>query len=240
MAKNTAYNKYTTQHVFNAVFDPDEATLAATIDAGDIEIGSVELKDADSTALANIKAANTARTTATTVVATQHIDAAGAVGGIRPSAYATEHSAMPATPSVLPVGGEYRLAADTYTDGDTVVEHFDVSGNKLTSLGTALDKSFDSVTAYPSGCTCTTVDLATDADVVVTANAAYLLGVYVSVVMSAHAAILKDSATAIVTLPASTAAGTNINCYSATFATNITVESDNAATGTLLVFWRAA
>ena len=53
----------------------------ATIIAGDIEIGQVELKDSDSTALANIKAANTARTTGTVVVATQPIDAAGNVLG---------------------------------------------------------------------------------------------------------------------------------------------------------------
>ncbi len=46
---------------------------------GDIELGQVELKDADSTAEANIKAANTARTTATNVLAVQHIDASGNV-----------------------------------------------------------------------------------------------------------------------------------------------------------------
>jgi len=50
-----------------------------SITAGDIEIGQVELKDSDSTAQGNIKAANTARTTATIVLATQSIDAAGAV-----------------------------------------------------------------------------------------------------------------------------------------------------------------
>ena len=45
--------------------------------AGDVEIGAVELKDADSTARSNIKAANTARATGTIVLAVQHIDAAG-------------------------------------------------------------------------------------------------------------------------------------------------------------------
>ena len=47
--------------------------------SSDIQIGSVELKDADSAALANIKAANTGRSTATVVLAVQAIDAAGAV-----------------------------------------------------------------------------------------------------------------------------------------------------------------
>ena len=49
--------------------------------SSDVELGQVELKDADSTAQANIKAANTARTTATVVLATQDIDAAGNVLG---------------------------------------------------------------------------------------------------------------------------------------------------------------
>lgn len=47
----------------------------------DVELGQVEIKDSDSTAQANIKAANTARTTGTVVVATQPIDAAGNVLG---------------------------------------------------------------------------------------------------------------------------------------------------------------
>lgn len=47
--------------------------------ASDIQIGAVELKDGDTDNRANIKAASTARTTATLVVATQPIDAAGAV-----------------------------------------------------------------------------------------------------------------------------------------------------------------
>jgi len=72
--------------------------------SSDIALGQVELKDADSTAQANIKAANTARTTATNVLATQPIDAAGnvlsngppAVVGLFPTnvsstAYETSH-----------------------------------------------------------------------------------------------------------------------------------------------------
>lgn len=49
------------------------------LQAGDLEIGAVEIKDADSTARANVKAANTARTTATVVLAVQNVDAAGKV-----------------------------------------------------------------------------------------------------------------------------------------------------------------
>ena len=53
--------------------------VSVTLDASDIEIGAVELKDATTDVRANIKAANTARTTATVVLAVQHVDAAGNV-----------------------------------------------------------------------------------------------------------------------------------------------------------------
>lgn len=86
-------------------------------------------------------------------------------------------------------------------------------------------------------CNITEVDLATDADVVVTSKKAILLGVYVQNDLSAHPAIIKDSSTAKITLPASTSAGVNINAHSGLFDDNITVESDNAATGKLLIFW---
>lgn len=89
------------------------------------------------------------------------------------------------------------------------------------------------------GCTMTEVDLATDADVVVTSSPAYLLGLYVNVVFSAHAVEVKDSSDSQLTLPASLAAGTKIDCHRAKFDTNITIESDNAATGKLVVFWKA-
>lgn len=108
-----------------------------------------------------------------------------------------------------------------------------------TTLSTGLNKTDDSVTNYPAGCNVTIVDLATDADVVVTASPAYLVGFRVDTVMSAHAAIIKDNATTMITIAASTAANYNENCHNAIFATNITVESDNAATGKVAVFWRA-
>lgn len=64
-------------------FEVDSSgNLKVVLSTGDIALGQVELKDSDSTAQANIKAANTARTTATVVIATQNIDAAGNVIGI--------------------------------------------------------------------------------------------------------------------------------------------------------------
>jgi hypothetical protein len=56
----------------------------ATLEVGDIEIGAVELKDAASDSRASVEAANTARTTATKVIAVQHVDAAGGVLAANP------------------------------------------------------------------------------------------------------------------------------------------------------------
>lgn len=50
-----------------------------TVNAGDIEIGAVELKDATTDTRAVINAANTARTNATNALVTQGVDAAGRV-----------------------------------------------------------------------------------------------------------------------------------------------------------------
>ena len=87
-------------------------------------------------------------------------------------------------------------------------------------------------------CNMTEVDLSTDADVTVHTGNCVLLGVAVNVAMSAHAAVIKDGTTAKINLAASTAAGVNLNCYGAEFATSIVVESDNSGTGKLLIFWR--
>jgi len=89
------------------------------------------------------------------------------------------------------------------------------------------------------GCTMTEVDLSTDADVVVTASPAYLLGIYVNVVLSAHAVEIKDKTDSQLTLLASLAAGTKIDCHRAVFATNITIESNDSATGKIVIFWKA-
>ena len=55
----------------------------------------------------------------------------------------TDHAAEPASPQIQPVGGEYRAAADTYDDGDSVIFHMDVKGHLLVSS--------DSIYAEDSG-----------------------------------------------------------------------------------------
>jgi hypothetical protein len=108
------------------------------------------------------------------------------------------------------------------------------------NLKTRLDKTNDAITNYPAPWNLTIVDLATDADVVVTASPAVLGGYRVDTVMSAHAALIKDNATTMITIAASTAANYNENYGNGiTFTTNITVESDNSGTGKLAILWRA-
>jgi hypothetical protein len=138
-------------------------------EAGDLEIGAVELKDADTDARANIKAANTARTTATIVLATQNIDASGkvmaagdAVGNapfVKPTDGITavgviatigsqksdvasvggeivvaDNGAGAGVTKPIPIGGKYNAAAPTYTDGDVVMQQYDINGNIKTSV----------------------------------------------------------------------------------------------------------
>ena len=119
------------------------------------------------------------------------------------------------------------------------VDNENSSGQIITTLETALDKTNDSITNYPASCTMTEVDLATDADVVVSASPCVLLGLYANVVFSAHAVNVIDNVTTNLILPASMAAGTKIDCHSALFATNLSINSNDAATGKLVVFWRA-
>lgn len=160
-------------------------------------------------------------------------------GGAAGGGSSTDGSTFtPGTTGGTPMQGVYESTPSTVADGKTGTVGIDTTRAQITNPK-QFNKNIDSITNYPAGCEITTVDLATDADVVVTSSPAQLVGIFVSVVMSAHAALIKDSSTTKITLPASTAAGTRIDCYNANFLTNITVESDNAATGTLLVFWRA-
>ena len=114
------------------------------------------------------------------------------------------------------------------------------SNNKLdTTLATTLDKVNDSITNYPIGYTITEVDLATDADVTVSAAPCVLAGIYVNVVFSAHAVNLLDGATTKLILPASLAAGTKTSFDNAIFTTSLIVNSNDAATGKVVFIWRA-
>jgi hypothetical protein len=75
-------------------------------------------------------------------------------------------------------------------------------------------------------------------DATVITGPCLLLGIFVNIVMSAHAVTVGDDTTTKITLPASTAAGTNMNCYGAVFSSNITVTPNASSTGTITVFYR--
>lgn len=90
-----------------------------------------------------------------------------------------------------------------------------------------------------SHCNMTEYDVATDADVTISSVPCVLLGIYINGVLSAHPVNVKDASTTKIILPASMAAGTKIDCHSAEFATSLIVNSDNAATGKIVFFWRA-
>ena len=84
----------------------------------------------------------------------------------------------------------------------------------------------------------TVIDLSGDNPTVVSAVPSLLLGVYVDVVMSAHTVTISDGGVTKITLAASTAAGTNINCYAGVFSSDITVTPNVSSTGTITVFYR--
>ena len=109
---------------------------------------------------------------------------------------------------------------------------------RLVSLGTTIDKNNDAITNYPIGCNMTEVDLATNDDVVVSATPAMLVGVYVNAVFSTHAVNILDAAVTKLILSASLAAGTEKDMHNAIFATSLIVNSNDAATGKLVLFWR--
>ena len=88
------------------------------------------------------------------------------------------------------------------------------------------------------GCLATVVDLSENSNTVISDVPALLLGIHVNVVMSAHAVTIDDGTTAKITLAASTAAGTNINCYAGVFSTSLVVNPNDSSTGTITVFYR--
>lgn len=80
------------------------------------------------------------------------------------------------------------------------------------------------------------VDVAADITTVY-AGPCLFVGVYVNTVLSAHALPIQDGATAFLTLPASTAAGTEKEGRYAECKTSLVVDPNDAATGNITVFY---
>ena len=88
-------------------------------------------------------------------------------------------------------------------------------------------------------CVYAVVDTSTDSTTV-SAVPTIVFGVFVNTVLSAHTVILKDNATSVITLPASLAAGTNLQWPNGIrFETSFVVDPDNSSTGNITVLYKA-
>lgn len=83
----------------------------------------------------------------------------------------------------------------------------------------------------------TEVDLATNADVVVTSGACLLRGYYVNAVMSTHTAAVLDGTAAVFNIPVSSAVGTQKDLFSVHIANGLSVSSDDAGSGKVVICW---
>ena len=81
-------------------------------------------------------------------------------------------------------------------------------------------------------------DTSTNGPTEIHAEPALLMGVFINTVLSAHTVVLADATTAIVTLPASLAAGTMIDFPGLRFETSLNIDPDDASTGNITVMYR--
>jgi hypothetical protein len=102
-----------------------------------------------------------------------------------------------------------------------------------------LTNTLDSIVNYPAGTNMTVINLETDGATTVNTGATILEGIYVDVAMSAHALPIIDGSATKFNIPASTAAGIKFDFPRPIFSTSLVVNSDDSATGTVVVFWRA-
>jgi len=192
--------------------------------SSDIEIGQVELKDADSSAQGNIKAANTARTTATNVLAVQQIDASGNVGS-------TGNVAAGATDSGNPVktGGKYNATPPTLTDGQRGDSQLDVNANTLSSLGTKIagEDLTNDVIKFEQRFSATNVAAA--ATTVIKASAGFLHAIVINTPLATGVLTIYDNTAgsgtkiATITYPAALVSGATTLTYNCSFGTGLTI-----------------
>jgi hypothetical protein len=88
-------------------------------------------------------------------------------------------------------------------------------------------------------CEYASVDLSVDAANTVCSGPCVLYGIYVDVVLSAHACPIVDGSTTVFSLIASLAAGTNLHWPNGIrFNTSLVVNSNDSGTGTIVVIYR--
>jgi hypothetical protein len=96
----------------------------------------------------------------------------------------------------------------------------------------------DATQAIHPECLMSVQDVVNDGPTTIHNGPALLFGVYVSTVLSAHTVLLKDATDAKITLPASLAAGSNLNFYGARFETSLIISPNASSTGVVVVFYR--
>lgn len=142
--------------------------------------------------------------------------------------------------------GGVALSSAANTDRTTAtkvipVQHIDGEGTVGgVTMNTALNKDIDSISNRPIGSDYAIIDLSTDAGTTVCGNPCVLTGIYVDVAMSAHTCPVLNDTTTVFSIPASSAAGYSLPLPDGgvTFPTNLIVNSNDAATGTIVVFFR--
>lgn len=81
-------------------------------------------------------------------------------------------------------------------------------------------------------------DTSTNGPTAVYNGPALLAGVFVNTVLSAHTVIFKDGTTAVITLPASLAAGTLVRFPPIRFESSLNIDPDDSSTGNVTVIYK--
>jgi|TARA_R110000823_G_scaffold281365_1_gene399601 hypothetical protein len=81
-------------------------------------------------------------------------------------------------------------------------------------------------------------DTSTDGPTAIYASPCLLRGVYVNTALSAHTVIFKDNTTAVITLPASLAAGTYVPLGDIRIESSLNIDPNDSSTGNLTVVYK--
>ena len=71
----------------------------------------------------------------------------------------------------------------------------------------------------------------------ISSKASILHGVYINTTLSAHTIIIKNATTSVFTIPASATAGNYYNFNETEFSTNLIIDPDDSATGSITVIY---
>lgn len=71
----------------------------------------------------------------------------------------------------------------------------------------------------------------------ISSKAAVVHGVYINTTISAHTILIKNGSTSVFTIPASATAGNYYNFDMVEFSTNLVVDPDDSATGSIVVIY---